>query len=111
MSVMWKELTAEDLRAKAAENAIVVLPVASMEQHGPHLPVGVDTFLCEAVCKGGAELAVKDVPAFGPGVAERYPEGLVPQGVSAELIAAKWSIGREAMDAFATASHTKAARA
>jgi len=61
-SVMWKELTAEDLRAKAAENAIVVLPVASMEQHGPHLPVGVDTFLCEAVCKAGAELAVKDVP-------------------------------------------------
>jgi creatinine amidohydrolase len=61
-SVMWKELTAEDLRAKAAENAIVVLPVASMEQHGPHLPVGVDTFLCEAVCRGGAEIAVKDVP-------------------------------------------------
>lgn len=48
---------------------------------------------------------------FGPGVAERYPEGLVPQGISAELIAAKWSIGREAMDAFATSSHTKAARA
>ena len=62
LSVMWKELTAEDLRAKAAENAIVVLPVASMEQHGPHLPVGVDTYLCEAVCKGGAELAVQDVP-------------------------------------------------
>ena len=61
-SVMWKELTAEDLRAKAAENAIVVLPVASMEQHGPHLPVGVDTFLCEGVCKAGAELAVSDVP-------------------------------------------------
>jgi creatinine amidohydrolase len=61
-SVMWKELTAEDLRAKAAENAIVVLPIASMEQHGPHLPVGVDTFLCEAVCRSGAELAVKDVP-------------------------------------------------
>ena len=61
-SVMWKELTAEDLRAKAAADAIVVLPVASMEQHGPHLPVGVDTFLCEAVCKRGAEIAVKDVP-------------------------------------------------
>ncbi|MFF5938194.1 thiolase family protein [Streptomyces sp. NPDC012508] len=47
---------------------------------------------------------------FGPGVAERYPEGLVPQGISAELIAAKWSIGREAMDEFAAASHAKAAR-
>jgi len=61
-SVMWKELTAEDLRARAAADAIVILPVASMEQHGPHLPVGVDTYLCEAVCKAGAELAVKDVP-------------------------------------------------
>jgi creatinine amidohydrolase len=59
---MWKELTAEDLRAKAADNAIVVLPVASMEQHGPHLPVGVDTFLCEAVCRAGAEIAAEDVP-------------------------------------------------
>ncbi|MGW7366857.1 thiolase family protein [Streptomyces sp. NPDC054841] len=48
---------------------------------------------------------------FGPGVAERYPEGLVPQGISAELIAAKWSIGREAMDAFAVTSHQRAARA
>jgi creatinine amidohydrolase len=61
-SVLWKELSAEDLRAKAAANAIVVLPVASMEQHGPHLPVGVDTILCGGVCKLGAEKAAADVP-------------------------------------------------
>jgi len=48
---------------------------------------------------------------FGPGVAERYKEGLVPQGISAELIAAKWSITRERMDAFAVSSHHKAAAA
>ncbi|MEU5633463.1 thiolase family protein [Streptomyces rishiriensis] len=48
---------------------------------------------------------------FGPGVAERYPEGLVPQGVSSELIAAKWSLTREEMDAFAVSSHRKAAAA
>ncbi|MFJ6833956.1 thiolase family protein [Streptomyces sp. NPDC091209] len=56
-----------------------------------------------------------NVPAgadpFGPGVAERYPEGLVPQGISAELIAAKWGISRERMDAFAVGSHEKAAQA
>jgi acetyl-CoA acyltransferase len=56
-----------------------------------------------------------NVPAgtdpFGPGIAERYPEGLVPQGISAELIAAKWSIGREQMDDFAVSSHRKAAAA
>lgn len=54
-TVMWKEMTAEDVQAKAKAGAIVVLPVASIEQHGPHLPVGVDTILCEAVCKAGAE--------------------------------------------------------
>ncbi|MFE2041182.1 thiolase family protein [Streptomyces sp. NPDC059477] len=48
---------------------------------------------------------------FGPGVAARYPEGLVPQGISAELIAAKWSLTRERLDAFAFASHHKAATA
>ncbi|MGW1623991.1 thiolase family protein [Streptomyces sp. NPDC002172] len=56
-----------------------------------------------------------NVPAgkdpFGPGVAARYPEGLVPQGISAELIAAKWSISRVEMDAFAVSSHQKAAAA
>jgi acetyl-CoA acyltransferase len=56
-----------------------------------------------------------NVPAgadpFGPGVAARYPEGLVPQGISAELIAAKWGITRERMDTFAVDSHRKAAKA
>jgi acetyl-CoA acyltransferase len=48
---------------------------------------------------------------FGPCVAARYPEGLVPQGISAELIAAKWSLTRDRMDAFAVSSHHKAAEA
>jgi creatinine amidohydrolase len=61
-SVMWKELTWEDLNALAARDAIVVLPVASMEQHGPHLPVGVDTILCEGVCKAAAEIARNSTP-------------------------------------------------
>jgi creatinine amidohydrolase len=61
-SVMWMELTAEELTALAGRNAIVVLPVASMEQHGPHLPVGVDTILCEAVCEAAAEVARETTP-------------------------------------------------
>ena len=61
-SVMWKELTAADLRAKAQAGAIVLLPVASMEQHGPHLPVGVDTFLSEGVCKAAAEAIAAETP-------------------------------------------------
>ncbi|TGB10542.1 thiolase family protein [Streptomyces sp. MZ04] len=85
-------------------------------------------FAAQGVISGAYDMAVacgvesmsrvpmwSNVPAgadpFGPGVAERFPEGLVPQGISAELIAAKWSIGRERMDAFATTSHQRAARA
>ena len=38
----------------------------------------------------------------------RYPDGMIRQGISAELIAARWGISREAQDAFALASHQKA---
>ncbi|MCM2389448.1 thiolase family protein [Streptomyces albipurpureus] len=39
----------------------------------------------------------------------RYPEGLIPQGVSAELIAARWKLDREELDAFSARSHQLAA--
>ncbi|UZF91391.1 creatininase family protein [Bosea sp. NBC_00550] len=75
-SVLWLELTAEELRAKAAGDAIVVLPVASVEQHGPHLPVGVDTILCSGVCKAAAERAgdvdVVVAPTLWCGMAEHH---------------------------------------
>ena len=48
---------------------------------------------------------------FGVGMAERYPDGLVPQGISAELIAARWNFSRTQLDEFSAASHEKAARA
>jgi acetyl-CoA acyltransferase len=51
------------------------------------------------------------VDARGPGVAARFPEGLVRQGISAELIAAKWSLNRETLDSFAATSHQRATRA
>jgi acetyl-CoA acetyltransferase family protein len=40
----------------------------------------------------------------------RYGEGLIPQGVAAEVIAARWKITREEMDAFSLQSHLRAAR-
>ncbi|WP_458681704.1 acetyl-CoA C-acyltransferase [Prescottella equi] len=49
--------------------------------------------------------------ASGPGIAARYPEGLVHQGISAELISAKWKLDRETLDAYAAQSHQRAAAA
>ncbi len=48
---------------------------------------------------------------FGPSVQERYAPGLTSQGVAAELVADKWGVGRDEMDAYAVQSHVRAAEA
>jgi acetyl-CoA acyltransferase len=45
----------------------------------------------------------------GPFVHERFPEGLIGQGVSAELIAARWNLDRETLDRYSARSHRLAA--
>ena len=48
---------------------------------------------------------------LGPMLRRRYAEGLVHQGISAELIAARWGLAREDLDAYALRSHRRAAAA
>ena len=48
---------------------------------------------------------------FGPLVMERYANGLVPQGISAELVADKWGLSRQELDQISLLSHQRAARA
>ena len=48
---------------------------------------------------------------LGPMLRQRYPAGLVHQGISAELIAARWGLAREELDAYALRSHRRAAAA
>jgi acetyl-CoA acyltransferase len=48
---------------------------------------------------------------MGNDMTHRYPDGLVPQGISAELIAARWGFPRAQLDDFSAGSHDKAARA
>jgi creatinine amidohydrolase len=43
----WTEMTWEDFRVGDAARWIAVLPVAAVEQHGPHLSVGTDGFIAE----------------------------------------------------------------
>lgn len=48
---------------------------------------------------------------YGSGMAQRFPDGLVGQGVSAELIAARHGFGRDELDEFSAGSHARAAAA
>ncbi len=62
----------------------------------------------------GASAMVKDVGfPFGDTVGLRYVEagGLVPQGISAEMIAEKWGLSRDDLDSFSLQSHQRAATA
>jgi creatinine amidohydrolase len=56
--VEWRKLRADELRDLARADAIVILPVASLEQHGPHLPVEVDSMLGETVAVRAARMLV-----------------------------------------------------
>lgn len=57
----------------------------------------------------GSSLAGAD--PHGSRIRERYPDGLVNQGVAAELIAGKWGLARTRLDEFAAASHEHATAA
>src|SRR5690625_1716481 len=50
------ELTRETIK-RVAPQATAVIPVAAIEQHGPHLPVGVDTYITEYVATQAAAQA------------------------------------------------------
>lgn len=73
----------------------------------------------DLVIAGGVEMMSRvpmkanrlDRDNLGPRFAARYPEGLVGQGISAELIAAHWNLSRDDMDAYALRSHQRAAAA
>jgi acetyl-CoA acetyltransferase family protein len=46
---------------------------------------------------------------FGPSARARYDDKLVPQGVSAEIVAARFGLTRSALDSYAAQSHRRAA--
>ncbi len=82
---------------------------------------GVMAGVYDVVIAGGVEMMTR-VPMgitmqqgpgmpFGPMMLDRYEHGIVPQGISAELIAEKWGITREEIDGLAFDSHMRAARA
>jgi creatinine amidohydrolase len=74
----WRKLRADQLREQARRDAIVIVPVAALEQHGPHLPVEVDSILGETVAARTAEKVVRKgepvlvLPVLWTGVSEHH---------------------------------------
>lgn len=77
---------AQDIVVAAGIEHMTRVPMGSTAENGPGLP-------------------------FGPKLMDRYSNGLVPQGISAEMMAEKWGISREELDGLSLESHRRAAQA
>lgn len=62
VEVEWQRMKAQELRKLADQGAVVILPVASIEQHGPHLPTMTDTRLGHEVAVRAARKAFEKRP-------------------------------------------------
>ena len=58
----WQDMTTVEFSKLDAENTIAVLPVAAIEQHGPHLPVFVDACINQGVIARALEIMPDDLP-------------------------------------------------
>ncbi len=92
----------------------------SSQQAAHFAAAGVISGQYDMVIAGGVE-SMSRVPMFsntvggdgpfGPRMLDRYENRLVPQGISAEMIAEQWGLSRTALDELAVASHARAAAA
>ncbi|HEY2243959.1 MAG TPA: creatininase family protein, partial [Xanthobacteraceae bacterium] len=55
-------MTRQDIAGATTERWIAVLPLAAIEQHGPHPPLGVDSFIAEAYLSRTREMLPDDLP-------------------------------------------------
>ena len=60
----WWDLSTEDFRRLDMSRIVAVLPVGAVEQHGPHLPVRVDTAIVDGILRHAVSLMPDDFPAL-----------------------------------------------
>jgi creatinine amidohydrolase len=62
--IHWEELTWPEAAETAACTDAVIIAVGAIEQHGPHLPLNVDTVICQAVAEQVS--ALTGIPVIPP---------------------------------------------
>ena len=61
-SRLWQDLTWPEIQALDPERTVAVLPVAAIEQHGPHLPLSVDAEINAGLLARTLEIVPPDLP-------------------------------------------------
>src|ERR1700761_9442318 len=85
--VEWARLTGPEIRAVAGRpDALAVLPIGSLEQHGPHLPVITDTASASAAAVRAARMVAAQIPVLVlPGLWTGMSEHHLPFGGTISL--------------------------
>ena len=92
----WQDMTTTDFGRLDRARVIAVLPVAAIEQHGPHLPVAVDTWPCAVGYDLNAVLPKSDVVMMLRVQRERMSGGFFP---TAREYTAGYGLTRERLKA------------
>ncbi|MGV0876349.1 creatininase family protein [Martelella sp. FLE1502] len=101
----WNELTSPDFAALDAEKTIAILPIASTEQHGPHLPVATDVAIArgmldtvQAMLPDDLDVLVLPVQEIGKANEHVYGPGTLSFG--ADILIPAWTaIGEKVAEA------------
>lgn len=105
----WESFTTEEIRSFDFAKTIALLPVAAVEQHGPHLPLGTDAMICDAIIERAAPWL--DRPSGEGPVVLRLPIQRVGVSPEHESFAGTLSIEPETALAVWTAIGAGVARA
>lgn len=96
----WQDLTTRDFNGLDPEQTVVILPVAAIEQHGPHLPLSTDAVINEGIVERALAIlsespTVLVMPALVVGDSLEHLSYPGTLSVSAETLVAMWmDIGR-----------------
>ena len=94
-SRFWADYSAREFAQLRCEELIAVLPVAAIEQHGPHLPVSVDTTIINGVIAAalphiGAEIGALFLPTQQVGKSNEHARFPGTLSLSAGTLVANW---------------------
>lgn len=75
--IWWTEFAAPDFPPADPRKTIAILPIAAVEQHGPHLPVGTDTILNQGcldllAARAPADLDLRILPVQAAGKSNEH---------------------------------------
>ena len=71
--LLYERLTWPEVRRAAGEERVCLIPVATLEDHGPHLPIDTDLRITAEICRRTAEAAPDEVVLLPP-----IPHGYSP---------------------------------